>query len=91
MRGLDPRIHVVAGAASSYCARADGRNNSGHDDLKVRGHHCAFGSVHIGYFPGQPCAKAGIQGGTGRRGCPPVQARGQARNPRFCGVTIARC
>ena len=33
MRGLDPRIHVVAGAASAPRKDVDGRNKSGHDDF----------------------------------------------------------
>ena len=33
MRGLDPRIHVIAGAAGARRKDADGRNKSGHDDF----------------------------------------------------------
>ena len=33
MRGLDPHIHVIAGAASAGGKDVDGRNKSGHDDF----------------------------------------------------------
>jgi hypothetical protein len=32
MRGLDPRIHAVAGVACPCCEDVDGRIKSGHDD-----------------------------------------------------------
>jgi hypothetical protein len=51
MRGLDPRIHAIVGAASSRCVRVDGRNKSGHDNLEWRKRHCVFGSARIGNFP----------------------------------------
>jgi hypothetical protein len=45
MRGLDPRIHAVAGVASACCEDVDGRIKSGHDDSELHEGHCAFGSV----------------------------------------------
>jgi hypothetical protein len=51
MRGLDPRIRAIVGAASSRCARVDGRNKSGHDNLEWRKRHSVFGSARIGNFP----------------------------------------
>jgi hypothetical protein len=44
MRGLDPRIHAVAGVASACYEDVDGRIKSGHDDSELHKGHCAFGS-----------------------------------------------
>ena len=78
------RVSTGLPAPPAAIAGVNGRNKSGHDDLKLRGHHCAFGSVRIGYFLGQPCVKGGIEGGKGHSGCLPVQARGRLWTPRFC-------
>ena len=60
MRGLDPRIHRIAGIASARCEDADGRIKSGHDNSELHKCHCALGSAPVANFPGQPCAKAEI-------------------------------
>jgi len=36
MRGLDPRIHAVAGAVGGRCEDVDGRTKSGYDDFELR-------------------------------------------------------
>ena len=47
MRGLDPRIHVFAGAASVRCDDVDGRIKSGHDSFELYKWYCAFGFAPI--------------------------------------------
>ncbi len=39
MRGLDPRIHAVAGSLNGRCQGVDGRIKSGHDELKLHKRH----------------------------------------------------
>ena len=73
MRGLDPRIHALASVASACPEDVDGRIESGHDDFELHDGDCILESTRIRNFPGQPCAKAGIQeakGRSGRRGPP---------------------
>ena len=57
MRGLDPRIHAVAGVASACYEDVDGRIKSGHDDSELQKGHCAFGSLPMANSPDSP-AKA---------------------------------
>jgi hypothetical protein len=47
MRGLDPRIHVFAGAASVRCDDVDGRIKSGHDSFDLYKWYCAFGFAPV--------------------------------------------
>jgi hypothetical protein len=55
MRGLDPRIHVIAGAAGARRKDVDGRNKSGHDDFWFRSKR-----NNRLPFPEQPCGFSGM-------------------------------
>ena len=60
MRGLDPRIHAVAGVASACCEDVDGRIKSiksGDDDSELHEGHCAFGSVLMANSPDSPVSE----------------------------------
>ena len=51
MRGLDPRIHAVAGTASMRCKHVDGRINSinsGHDDSELRVSYSVIARILLG-------------------------------------------
>ena len=67
MRGLDPRIHAVAGVASACCEDVDGRIKSAHDDSELHKGHCAFGSVPMANSPDSPVAFAGMTDYQGQR------------------------
>jgi hypothetical protein len=70
MRGLDPRIHALAVAASTWGDDMDAhgtspwaegpRIKSGHDDFELCNDRCMLRSARIANFPGQPCAFAGV-------------------------------
>ena len=66
MRGLDPRIHAVTGAASACCEDVDNRIKSmiksGHDDFELHKGHCAFGSVPMANSPDSPARRRGSRG-----------------------------
>jgi hypothetical protein len=66
MRGLDPRIHVLATAcredvdAHGTSPWAEGpRIKSGHDNFALYGTRCMLGYTYIANFPGQPCGFSG--------------------------------